>query len=171
MGFISISTVLSAGLQTATTSGRLKSTSEPLLAENAFPTSRLNCAFRVSGALRPRSLQTISSLSAMMGGTRHPTRSVENSMPCTRSSILSAHVSVSSNRFPQIQQGVVSSAYGVLSSRASAVRRDLPRSSLVSPNDCFPKNRPRQWLHIVPYARISRVSSITPMVFPSCPFR
>ena len=144
MGLISISTVVSAGLHTATTSGRLKSTSEPLLAENAFPTSRLNCAFSVSGAVRPRSLQTISSLSAIMGGTRQPTRSVENSMPRTLSSILSAHASVSSNRFPQIQQGLVSSVYGSLSSSASAVRRDLPRSSLVSPNDCFPKNLPRQ---------------------------
>ena len=171
MGLISISTLPSIGLQTATRSGRLKSTSEPLLAEKALPITRLNCALRVSGDVRPRSLQTISSLSAMMGGTRQPTKSVLNSMPETFCSIFSAHASVPSNMLPQIQQGLVSSVYGWSSTSASAVRNARPRSSLVSPNDRFPKNLPRQWLHMMPYASISRVSSITPMISPSCPFR
>ena len=73
-----------------TTSGFLKSTTLPVRAETALPTSRFTSDLKGSGSASDRSLQTISSFSAISGGTRQPTRKVANSRPFTASTTRSA---------------------------------------------------------------------------------
>ena len=65
-------------------SGFLKSTVFPVNADTAFPTSRFTSDLNGSGSPRERSLQTISSFSAISGGTRQPTRKVEYRTPPSR---------------------------------------------------------------------------------------
>jgi len=78
-------------------SGWARSASFPVSRLTALPTSRFISDLRGSGDERERSLQTISSLSAIRGGTRVPIRNVLYSIPSSSVTIFRAHSSVEMN--------------------------------------------------------------------------
>src|SRR5665647_557872 len=109
---ICTSTRPDAGSRIATISGFLKSTFFPVSTDTAFPTSRFTSDLKGSGSVSERSLQTISSFSAISGGTLHPMRNVEYSIPLTACTTRSAHSGIVAKKLLQTQQVPENFVYG-----------------------------------------------------------